>query len=121
VVIKNKFFLFQILHGDYSFLSWLFSIQQLAAVYIISFLVALVTQFFIPAETPLIPLIVNKKDLYSANALFGFGLYGSALFAYLLSGPIILIFGEVNALILLGLMFFISSLFISGIRNRCVK
>lgn len=90
--------------------------DQLIAVYAISFLVALVTQFFIPAETPLIPLIVNRETLYSANALFGFGLYGSALFAYLLSGPVILIFGEVNTLILLGIMFFISSLFISGIR-----
>lgn len=90
--------------------------SQLIAVYLITFLVAMVTQFFIPAETPIIPLIVNKDTLYSANALFGFGLYGSALFAYLLSGPVILFFGEVNTLVLLGFMFFVSSLFITGIR-----
>lgn len=86
------------------------------AVYAVTFLVALVAQFFIPAETPIIPLIVKKEDLYSANALFGFGLYGGTLFAYLLSGPIILLFGEVNTLVILGLMFFVSSIFISGIR-----
>ncbi len=90
--------------------------SELIAVYAVTFLVALVTQFFIPAETPIIPLIVKKEDLYSANALFGFGLYGGTLFAYLLSGPIILLFGEVNTLVILGLMFFVSSIFISGIR-----
>jgi MFS family permease len=89
--------------------------QSLIAVYVISFLVALVTQFFIPAETPIIPLIVRKDLLYSANALFGLGLYGGAFFAYLLSGPLILLFGEVNTLIFLAFMFFISSIFISGI------
>jgi len=89
--------------------------QSLIAIYIISFLVALVTQFFVPAETPIIPLIVRKDLLYSANALFGLGLYGGALFAYLLSGPLILFAGEVNTLIILGVMFFVSSLFISGI------
>lgn len=89
--------------------------QNLLVVYLVSFLVALVTQFFVPAETPIIPLIVRKELLYSANALFGLGLYGSALVAYLLSGPVIL-FGEVNALLILGGMFFISSVFISGIK-----
>ncbi len=90
--------------------------QSLIAVYAISFLVALVTQFFVPAETPIIPLIVRKDLLYSANALFGLGLYGGAFLAYLLSGPLILFFGEVNTLIILGVMFFVSSIFITGIR-----
>jgi MFS family permease len=89
--------------------------QNLIAVYVISFLVSLVTQFFVPAETPIIPLIVRKELLYSANALFGLGLYGGAFLAYLLSGPLILLFGEVNTLIILGLMFFVSSIFITGI------
>jgi len=90
--------------------------DSLIAVYIISFSVALVTQFFVPAETPIIPLIVRRELLYSANALFGLGLYGGAFLAYLLSGPLILVFGDVNTLIVLGGMFFVSSIFISGIR-----
>lgn len=88
-------------------------------IYLALFIVALVTQFFIPAETPMIPLIVRKESLYSANALFGLGLFGSALLAYLLSGPVIILFGEVNTLLLLGGLFLVSSFFVSGIKiNR---
>ncbi|MBI5044517.1 MAG: MFS transporter [Candidatus Levybacteria bacterium] len=90
--------------------------SNLIFVYLALFIVALVTQFFIPAETPMIPLIVRKDFLFSANALFGLGLFGSVLFAYLLSGPVILLFGEVNTLLLLGGLFLVSSFFVSGIK-----
>ena len=60
--------------------------------------------------------MVKKELLFSANALFGLGLYGSALLAYLLSGPILLLFGGVQTLLLLGFMFIISSIFITGIQ-----
>lgn len=95
--------------------------QHLIAIYLISFLVSLATQFFVPAETPIIPLLVRKDLLYSANALFGLGLYGGAFLAYLLSGPLILVFGEVNTFIILGFMFFVSSIFISGIHIKSKK
>src|SRR6266550_2455178 len=38
-------------------------INNSIALYIIAFAVATVTQFFIPAETPMIPLIVKKEHL----------------------------------------------------------
>lgn len=58
--------------------------DNLIVIYIISFFVSIATQFFIPAETPMIPLTVTKKQLYSANALFGMGIYGSILIAYII-------------------------------------
>lgn len=91
--------------------------KNIFVVYLISFLVALVTQFFVPAESPMIPLVVREKLLFSANALFGLGLYGSILLAYLFSGPIILLFGQVNTLFFLAMLFFIGAIFISGIRT----
>lgn len=79
---------------------------NLIIIYIISFLVSFLTQFFIPAESPIIPLIVQKNTLYSANALFGLAIYGSVLIAYTLSGTVILLFGEQASLfILAGLLF----------------
>jgi hypothetical protein len=57
-----------------------------------TFGVSLVTQFFIPAETPIIPLLVRKELLLSANALFGMGIYASIFLAYALSGPLLFIF-----------------------------
>lgn len=78
--------------------------------YLLSVLITIVTQFFIPAETPIIPLLVQKKQLLSANALFGVGIYGSVLMAYAMSGPVYLFFKEYVFLFLAGL-FLIATVF----------
>lgn len=93
-------------------------------IYIISFLVATVTQFFIPAESPIIPQIVKKDNLLAANALFGMGIFGSILVAYILSGPLLLLAGQVYTLVVLCVMLLIAGAFISLIkipRNKQTK
>lgn len=96
------------------FLAFLHS--NLIFVYVITFITAVVTQFFIPAETPIIPLVVPKKLLLSANALFGMGIYGSILVAYALSGPFLILFGSQYAFLILALFFLIASFFVSLIK-----
>jgi MFS family permease len=86
---------------------------NIAVIYAVSFSVALVTQFFIPAESPMIPHVVESKLLYSANALFSIGLYGSILLAYILSGPLLIYFGQVNTLLLIAVSLLIGAIFIS--------
>src|SRR3989344_7888655 len=82
-------------------------------IYPLAFISAVVTQFFIPAETPMIPLVVKKKDFFlSANALFGLGLFGSILLAYVLSGPFLLILGQQYIFFVLALFFVLASIFI---------
>lgn len=88
-------------------------LDNLVLIYIMSFLVAVLTQFFIPAETPIIPLTVHPKNLLSANALFGFGLFGSILIAYVLSGPLLLAFGPIKTLLVLALMLLLGAFVIS--------
>jgi MFS family permease len=85
-------------------------------IFAISILIALVTQFFIPAETPLIPHVVKPELLFSANALFAMGIYGSIIIAYVLSGPLILFAGYFYTLLILGLMLLVGALYISFIR-----
>jgi MFS family permease len=85
-------------------------------IYSISFLVALATQFFIPAESPMIPQVVESKLLYSANALFGIGLYGSILLAYILSGPVLIYFEQFHILLLIAVFLLIGAFFISLIK-----
>ncbi len=89
-----------------------FSSQNLMFIYVLSFITAMVTQFFIPAETPVIPLLVKKDQLLSANALFGMGIYGSILVAYALSGTFLMIFGERNVFIFLSSFFVLAAGFI---------
>src|SRR3990172_13086900 len=70
--------------------------HEIFLIYLFSFAVSLITQFFIPAETPIIPLMVKKELLLTANALFSMGIFGSIIVAYALSGPILLIMGKTN-------------------------
>jgi len=90
--------------------------SNLFIVYILSFLIATVTQFFIPAETPVIPLLVKKDLLLSANALFGMILYGSILFAYALSSPFLILFGQSYSLLILIILFIFAAFFVSLIK-----
>lgn len=94
----------------------IFVSQELFLVYLLSFLVSLITQFFIPAETPIIPLLIPKNLLLSANALFSMGIFGSIIVAYALSGPLLLIFGETNMFIFITAMFAVSAIFAMLIR-----
>lgn len=86
--------------------------DNLIVIYLISFFVSIATQFFIPAETPMIPLTVTKKQLYSANALFGMGIYGSILIAYIISGPILLHWGAQLTILFVSLLLVIGAIFI---------
>lgn len=89
----------------------LFVSGELFIVYILSFMVSLITQFFIPAETPIIPQLVKKELLISANALFSMGIFGSIIVAYALSGPLLLFFGKDNVFFLITILFLFSAVF----------
>lgn len=89
---------------------------NLAMIYVVSFLITIASQFFIPAETPLIPLIVKEKHLMSANALFGLALYGSILIGYVIAGPLLLLLGHKNMFFFLSALLAIGAAFISFIK-----
>lgn len=88
--------------------------------YFLAILITVATQFFIPAEIPIIPHLVNKKHLLSANALFGVGIYGSVLAAYALSGPVYLFFRE-YVFFFLGVLFFVAAIFSAFIQVPVFK
>lgn len=90
--------------------------HNLFVIYSISFIVSLITQFFIPAESPILPLIVKRENLLSANALFGMAIFGSILIAYILAGPLMGALKATNTVLLLISLFVISALFISFIK-----
>lgn len=92
-----------------------FFYENLFLVYLITFLISLVTQFFVPAETPIIPLLVKKPYLLSANALFGMGIYISVFIGYAFSGVFLSHLGKTLSFLLLSLFFLLSSFFISFI------
>ncbi|HET6314494.1 MAG TPA: MFS transporter [Chloroflexia bacterium] len=58
--------------------------------YTATFLFASVSQFFNPAEAALIPQLVKKRELVSANALFNLTLSATQLGGFVVLGPLLL-------------------------------
>ncbi len=98
-----------------------FAHTNLILIFLISFIVSIITQFFVPAETPMIPLAVKREHLLSANALFGIGIYASIFIAYIISGPLIILFGKVVTLLIVAGLFLIGALFIHFISINAKK
>jgi MFS family permease len=84
---------------------------SLTAAYLVNFLVAAVTIFFVPAESATIPGIVRKRDLLVANSLFTFTFNGSFLMGFIILAPIaVSLYGFEFLWIVVALMFGIASL-----------
>lgn len=83
----------------------------IAWIYILALLISIVTQFYLPAETPIIPYIVPEKLLVPANSLFGLALFGSILVGYILAGPALLTLGSAYVFLILVLLFIIAGVF----------
>lgn len=85
----------------------------LAFIYTFMLVISVITQFYIPAEAPIIPHLVKKKQLLAANAIFGISLFGSILIGYILAGPAMRFFGNS------GVFLFMAGIF--GISYICVQ
>ncbi|MEX2007671.1 MAG: MFS transporter [Candidatus Levyibacteriota bacterium] len=94
---------------------------NIGLIYLFTFLIAVATQFFLPAESAIIPLLVPRKLLIPAIAVFGLGLYTTLVLGYILSGPVLLIFGQFNTVLILAVLFFASAFFTSFIKTRIVS
>lgn len=93
--------------------------QSVPFIYLIAFFVATATLFFVPAEAYMIPQLVGRKKLLSANAIFTISLYASILLGYILAGPFLKILGPKYIFVFLSLLFLLAAMFISfvGIKS----
>jgi len=109
---KKKVLFYTNLIRGFLILPFLIPNLHVSAIYLLTFLIAVATQFFLPAHAAVIPSLVPRKYLFAANAVFSFGIYGTTLLGYILSGPIVLLIGKANAFALLAALFYISSFFV---------
>ena len=85
--------------------------ESTTTAYLVNFLVASVTVFFVPAEAATIPSIVPKKDLLVANSLFTFTFNGAFLFGFIILAPIVVsLYGFYTLWFTIVVMFLIASL-----------
>jgi len=85
--------------------------ESVTAAYLVNFLVAAVTIFFVPAEAAMIPGIVPKKDLLVANSLFTFTFNGAFLVGFIILAPVVVsLYGFPVLWLVIAMMFAVASL-----------
>ena len=97
---KSVMIISNVLRGLLIFLIIPFINQSLAVVFIISFIIFSVSQFFAPAETSSIPMLVEKRDLIAANSLFMMTLMVASIIGIGLAAPLTNYFGIKTMLVL---------------------
>jgi len=113
---KKKVLFFTNLMRGVLLLPFLIPNLHIGFIYTLTFLIAVATQFFLPAESAIIPTLVPQKLILSANAIFALGIYGTILAGYILSGPLLLLLGKTYTIVLLSVLFFTSTFFVVGIK-----
>lgn len=85
--------------------------ESTTTAYLVNFLVATVTIFFVPAEASTIPAIVRKRDLLAANSLFTFTFNGAFLVGFIILAPIVVnLYGFYALWVVIVAMFGVASL-----------
>jgi MFS family permease len=79
-------------------LGYVFFHQSLLLIYAVTFVFSMVSQFFLPAEAAMIPTLVGRRKLITANSLFNLTFTLSQLVGMVLMAPIVIKFFGVNTL-----------------------
>lgn len=85
--------------------------QSAALVYLVTLVISSITQFYVPAEAPLIPVLVKREHLVAANSIFGISLFGSILIGYVAAGPAVRILGRADTFLLISFLFLLATFF----------
>lgn len=99
-----------VLRGGFA-LSLLFLSQHVGIMYVVTFLNSCITQLYVPSAAPLIPILLPKKLLVSANSMFAFTFYSSIAIGSVLAGPFLRILGPHRFFITIALLYWSSSFF----------
>lgn len=84
-----------------AFLTLIFFDDNLVVLYSITAIVATLTTFFAPAEAAMIPLILSRRQLMTANGIFIFTLQASFVLGFALLGPLVNKLAGTEALIVI--------------------
>ncbi|MFH1709865.1 MAG: MFS transporter [bacterium] len=83
--------------------------KSIALIFLVSFFVYTVAQFFAPAEASSIPELVDRKNLIVANSLFMMTWMGASMLGFGLGAPIVNWIGEQGTFVLSAAFYLISS------------
>jgi MFS family permease len=97
-----------------AFIAMFFGGTNLAVIYLLNIIVSTITVFFAPAEAAMIPKLVPRAQLLSANGIFTLTLNAAFALGFTLVGPLIVkIFGAPALLVVVAALYFVAAGFCS--------
>ena len=87
-------------------------------IYMLTFLIAIATQFFLPATFAITPTLVPRHLIISANSILYMGTYASMFLGYILAGPFLLFFGRGFTIIFIAILFLLGTFFVFLTRSQ---
>lgn len=87
-------------------------LSNILLVYLLTTIITIIGQFFIPGAAALIPHYVNSKLLITANSLFTLTFYSAIIGGFVLGGPFLEIFGSDKIIIFIALLLGVATMFI---------
>jgi MFS family permease len=93
-----------------AFIAMFFVGDHLLLIYVLNIAVSTITVFFAPAEAAMIPMLVPRKQLLSANGIFTLTLNAAFALGFTLIGPLIVkIAGAPALIIIVALLYFVAA------------
>ena len=97
-----------------AFLAMFFVGTNLALIYLLNIAVSSITVFFAPAEAAMIPILIPRKQLLSANGIFTLTLNAAFALGFTLVGPLIVkIAGAEFLIVVVAALYFVAAGFCS--------
>lgn len=94
---------------------------SLSMLYFLNIVISIITQLFIPAEAPLIPHLIKKDNLLSANSLFTISFYLSTMTGFIISGPILKFLGPRDVYLPMMVFMILSTLLVLRLPKPQIK
>jgi len=94
-----------------AFVALFFSTDYLLLVYALNIFISIMTVFFTPAEAAMIPHLVPRSQLISANGIFTLTLNASFAIGFALLGPLLVRVTGPELLIVVALLYLLAALF----------
>lgn len=93
------------------FVGFFFFSTNIILLYVLAVVFSLVTQIFIPAEAPSIPLLVKKENLLAANSLFTVSFFLATITGFVLAGPALQVVGSRDVFAVMTFLMIIATVF----------
>ncbi|MGE5618591.1 MAG: MFS transporter [Sphingomonadaceae bacterium] len=100
-------------------LGYIFFSESVATVYAVTFVFSIISQFFLPAESAMIPTLVGRERLMTANSLFNLTFTISQLVGIVLMAPIVIkFFGTGSLFALIAVLFVVCGFLVLPLPGR---